>query len=520
MLHHVDAVVRGTRRALVVADMPFLSYATPDEALANAGRFLREAGAQAVKVEGGVRSARIIEAHRPGRHPGHGPHRSGRRRHNTVGKVRVQGKTARSGPRPARRRPRGPGGRRLLDRARARARAAGGGHHRPAPHPDDRHRSRAPAAAARSRSSTDLLGWTDWTPKHAAPLCRPARDHSRRGRAAYAVDVVAGTFPGRADRAHGRRGARRGARPLGRRPGGATPTCRPASRSIATSRPFAAPPPDPQRRPHPGRAALGARDAPRPVGLVPTMGWLHEGHRSLMARPARRAPRRRDDLRQPAPVQRRRGLHALPTQRGAGPGDLRGGGRRPRVRPGVEEVYPPGLRHGRPRRRRRRSARGRGAARPLRRRRDGRGVLFNLVRAERAYFGQKDAQQVRSSGGWRSTSRIPTEVVACPTVREPDGLALSSRNAHLSPRTGRGRGHPPSPCARRPPLGTRRAVGRGAAGRDADVLATEPLADARLRLGRRPGDAARARRGRGGRRCSRWPSRFGSTRLIDNERVG
>ena len=44
------------------ADMPFLSYATPDEALENAGTFLREAGAQAVKVEGGVRSARIIEA--------------------------------------------------------------------------------------------------------------------------------------------------------------------------------------------------------------------------------------------------------------------------------------------------------------------------------------------------------------------------------------------------------------------------------------------------------------------------
>ena len=62
MLHHTKAVVRGTQRALVVGDMPFLSYSTPDEALENAGRFLREAGAQAVKVEGGVRTARIIEA--------------------------------------------------------------------------------------------------------------------------------------------------------------------------------------------------------------------------------------------------------------------------------------------------------------------------------------------------------------------------------------------------------------------------------------------------------------------------
>ena len=62
MLHHTRAVVRGTRRTLVVADMPFLSYATPDDAVANAGLFLRDAGAQAVKVEGGVRSARTIEA--------------------------------------------------------------------------------------------------------------------------------------------------------------------------------------------------------------------------------------------------------------------------------------------------------------------------------------------------------------------------------------------------------------------------------------------------------------------------
>ena len=55
MLHHVKAVVRGTERALVVADMPFMSYQTgPEEALRNAGRFLQEAGAQAIKLEGGV----------------------------------------------------------------------------------------------------------------------------------------------------------------------------------------------------------------------------------------------------------------------------------------------------------------------------------------------------------------------------------------------------------------------------------------------------------------------------------
>ncbi len=62
MLHHARAVVRGTEHALIVADLPFLSYATPDEALRNAGRFLREAGVGAVKLEGGVAAVPAIEA--------------------------------------------------------------------------------------------------------------------------------------------------------------------------------------------------------------------------------------------------------------------------------------------------------------------------------------------------------------------------------------------------------------------------------------------------------------------------
>ena len=54
MLHHTRAVVRGTRRALVVGDLPFLSYhGSVSEAVLNAGRFLKEAGAKAVKLEGG-----------------------------------------------------------------------------------------------------------------------------------------------------------------------------------------------------------------------------------------------------------------------------------------------------------------------------------------------------------------------------------------------------------------------------------------------------------------------------------
>ena len=62
MLHHARAVVRGAERALVVVDMPFLTYERADQAVDNAGRFLRDAGVQAVKVEGGVRTGRAIEA--------------------------------------------------------------------------------------------------------------------------------------------------------------------------------------------------------------------------------------------------------------------------------------------------------------------------------------------------------------------------------------------------------------------------------------------------------------------------
>jgi len=61
MLHHVKPVVRGSERAMVVADMPFMSYqAGLGDAMRNAGRFLQEAGAQAVKLEGGVHMAETV----------------------------------------------------------------------------------------------------------------------------------------------------------------------------------------------------------------------------------------------------------------------------------------------------------------------------------------------------------------------------------------------------------------------------------------------------------------------------
>ncbi len=94
MLHHTRAVCRGAQRAIVIGDMPFLSYATTEEALSNAGRFMRDAGAQAVKIEGGVRSARIVEVMVKAGipvmgHIGWTP----QSQHSLGGKVRVQGKT-------------------------------------------------------------------------------------------------------------------------------------------------------------------------------------------------------------------------------------------------------------------------------------------------------------------------------------------------------------------------------------------------------------------------------------------
>lgn len=62
MLHHCRAVSRGAKNALLVGDMPFMSYTNPAEAIFNAGRFLKEAGMEAVKLEGGAMVAPIARA--------------------------------------------------------------------------------------------------------------------------------------------------------------------------------------------------------------------------------------------------------------------------------------------------------------------------------------------------------------------------------------------------------------------------------------------------------------------------
>jgi pantoate--beta-alanine ligase len=179
------------------------------------------------------------------------------------------------------------------------------------------------------------------------------------------------------------------------------------------------------------RAALG--DVPRPLGLVPTMGWLHTGHRSLMARArADNATTIASIFVNPRQFNEAADYQRYPRNEARDLAICEEEGLDYVFAPAVEEIYPPGFDTvvsvgavARPLE---------GAARPGHF--DGVAtvvaILFNLVGAERAYFGQKDAQQVLVIRQMARDLAIPTEVIACPTVREPDGLALSSRNVHLS----------------------------------------------------------------------------------------
>lgn len=178
----------------------------------------------------------------------------------------------------------------------------------------------------------------------------------------------------------------------------------------------------------------GARAAGRSVGLVPTMGAFHEGHLSLF-----RAAREECDVVVAS-------LFVNPAQFGAGE-DL---DRYPRdeerdlplaeetgvdvvFAPSAEEMYPAGYQTwvdvgelG---------ATLEGVHRPG----HFRGVatvclkLFNIVRPQRAYFGQKDAQQTAVVRRMVRDLNVPVEIRVLPTVRDEDGLAFSSRNARLSP---------------------------------------------------------------------------------------
>jgi pantoate--beta-alanine ligase len=170
------------------------------------------------------------------------------------------------------------------------------------------------------------------------------------------------------------------------------------------------------------------------VGLVPTMGFLHEGHRSLM-----RTARAASDL---VVVT----IFVNPLQFGAGedldryPRDL-SGDLSACAQEGVDIVFAPSVAEMYPSGRPLTSVHVDGltadlcgAARPTHF--DGVGTvvtkLFAIAGPCSAFFGQKDAQQLAVIARLVEDLDIPVNVVGCPIVREPDGLALSSRNAYLS----------------------------------------------------------------------------------------
>ena len=174
--------------------------------------------------------------------------------------------------------------------------------------------------------------------------------------------------------------------------------------------------------------ASGAR-----VGVVPTMGALHEGHLSL----ARRARAECDRVVvtifvNPKQFNNAQDLEKYPRTEDADAALLAGVPVDAIFAPLPDEVYPPGFAT---------TVSVAGVAEPLEgAMRPGHfdGVatvvtkLFGMTRADRAYFGQKDWQQLQVVQRLVADLNLPVEIVACETLREADGLAMSSRNARLS----------------------------------------------------------------------------------------
>ncbi len=266
------------------------------------------------------------------------------------------------------------------------------------------------------------------------------------------------------------------------------------------------------------RVATGARRAVHGrIGLVPTMGALHEGHLSLIRR-----ARAENDL---VVVS----LFVNPTQFGAGE-DLAvyprteaadaaladDAGADILFAPAVEEVYPAGFATtihvagvtemlcG--------AVRGRahfdGVATVV-------AKLFAMARPDAAYFGQKDAQQVAVVRRLVRDLDLDVRVVACPIVREPDGLAMSSRNRYLDPES-----RERATALHRALVAAESAVAAGARDGAAVLAAARAVLDAAgivpeyLEL-RHPDDLSEADRVAGPALLA-VAARVGSARLIDN----
>jgi pantoate--beta-alanine ligase len=253
------------------------------------------------------------------------------------------------------------------------------------------------------------------------------------------------------------------------------------------------------------------------VGFGPTMGYLHEGHLSLV----RRA--RSENERVAASI------FVNPAQFGPGddlasyPRDLQrdlallsDAGCDMTFTPSPGELYPSGFQTwvevgavAEPLEGARRPGHFRGVATVVLK-------LFGIVQPTRAYFGQKDAQQLAVVRAMVRDLDVPVEVVGCPTVREADGLAMSSRNVYLGPED-----RAAAPVLHRALLAAQAAWRAGE--RDAErlrqamlgVLATEPRADVDYVSVAVPATMAELVAVRDGAVAS-LAVRIGPARLIDN----
>ena len=182
-------------------------------------------------------------------------------------------------------------------------------------------------------------------------------------------------------------------------------------------------------------ALQGSRRAGRVIGLVPTMGALHEGHLSLL----RRARQQCDVVVMslfvnPAQFNEAADLVSYPRDEERDLALAEREGVDFVFAPSADEMYPPGFAT---------TVSVAGLTEPLEGEHRGRahfdGVttvvtkLLNIVAPDVAFFGQKDAQQAIVIGRLVADLNIPVRIQVCPTAREPDGLAMSSRNVLLSP---------------------------------------------------------------------------------------
>ena len=177
---------------------------------------------------------------------------------------------------------------------------------------------------------------------------------------------------------------------------------------------------------------VAERSAARPLGLVPTMGYLHEGHMSLAHRArADNATVSASIFVNPTQFAPNEDLAAYPRDMDGDLAKLEEAGVDLVFAPAPQEVYPAGFDTrvdvGEI------AAKLEGASRPD----HFRGVatvvckLLTIVRPDKVYFGQKDAQQCLVIKRLNADLNLGAEVVVIPTIRDSDGLALSSRNAYL-----------------------------------------------------------------------------------------